>query len=66
VVRLGNAEGTRGCYQLASESHFSISPALLYANNLLDKEIEAHRTRRLIEVNILAVRLIALHEQLVS
>jgi hypothetical protein len=51
---------------LVSEYNSSVSLALLYQDNLLDKKIEAQRAGGLIEINILALTLIALHEQLVS
>jgi hypothetical protein len=39
-----------GTISSVSECHFSVSLALLYPDNLLDKEIEAQRAGRLIKV----------------
>ncbi len=58
VSRVGNISPV-------SEYRFSISLALLYPDNLLKKEIQAQRTGRLIKVDILALKLVALHKELV-
>ena len=50
---------------LVSEFHSSISALFFPLFNLFGKEIEAQRTGRLIKVDILALKLIALHKQLV-
>ena len=49
---------------LVLEIHSIISALLFPLFNFFGKEIEAQRTGRLIKVDILALRLIALHEQL--
>jgi len=56
----------KGGYPLVSETHSSVSLALLYPDNLLDKEVEVQRAGRLIKASILALTLIALHKQLGS
>ena len=48
---------------LASKSHSSVSALSFPVFDLFGKEIEAQRTGRLIEVYILALKLIALHKQ---
>ena len=50
---------------LVSEFHSSILRFSFPLFNLFGKEIEAQRTGRLIKVDILALKLIALHKQLV-
>jgi hypothetical protein len=64
-VRLGNAEGTRAGYPLASESISSIFRLLFPLLNLLGKQIEAESAGGLIEIDILAITFIAAHKQLV-
>jgi hypothetical protein len=51
--------------RLVSEFLSSILRFLFPLFNLFGKEIEAQRTGRLIKVDILALKLIALHKQLV-
>lgn len=48
-----------------SKSHSSVSSLSFPVFNLFGKEIETQRAGRLIEVNILALGLIALHIQIV-
>jgi len=50
---------------LVSEFHSSISALFFPLFNLFCKDIEAQRTRRVIKVYILALKLIALHKQFV-
>jgi len=58
-------KGTTTNDPLVSEFHSSISALFFPLFNLFGKEIEAQRTGRLIKVDILALKLIALHKQLV-
>jgi hypothetical protein len=50
---------------LVSLFHSSIPELFFPLFNLFGKEIEAQRTGRLIKVDILALKLIALHKELV-
>ena len=50
---------------LVSESHPSISALFFPLFDLFAKEIEAQRAGRLIKVDMLALKLIALHKQFV-
>jgi hypothetical protein len=57
----------KGAYtndRLVSEFHSSISELFFPLFNLFGKEIEAQRAGKLIKVDILALKLIALHKQL--
>ena len=58
-------KGTTTNDPLVSEIHSFISALFFPLFNFFGKEIEAQRTGRLIKVDILAPRLIALHKQLV-
>jgi hypothetical protein len=57
-------KGTTANDPLVSQSHSSISALSFPVFNLFGKEIEAQRTWRLIKVDILALKLIALHKQI--
>jgi hypothetical protein len=57
-------KGTATSIPLVSESHSSISALLLPVFNLFAEEFEAQRTGRLIKVDILALKLIALYKQI--
>ena len=52
-------------YPLVSESHSFIAAFFFPLFNLFSKEIEVQRTGGLIKVDILTLRLIAFHKQLV-
>jgi hypothetical protein len=60
------AQSQVGFNPLVSKFHSSVSPPFLPHFDLFAKEAEAQRAGRLINVYILAVKLIALHKQLVS